>query len=180
MIKVDLKATSLEDFYAQIRSEHEKAHGKSYVAVHDAIQKLVPNERYIELGINQGATLAGACLHNPKSVHAYDLNLSNFKPYKHHFEGLAFDFKAIEASSTDESIVHECDVLYIDTIHVWTYLSKELNLWSPYVTKYIACHDTHAKQDMRKGIDNWLTKNTDWELIEHNTQSVGYSVIGRK
>jgi hypothetical protein len=171
---------NLTEFYQDISALHNKEHGKDYCKVHDEIASLVSGKRYIELGVNQGATLAAALLGGAKSVRAYDININRFDPQRKLFEDFAkdqeIDFVCKKASSLDHSIVEECDILYIDTLHVWKQLSKEIQLWWK-SAEIIICHDTNAKPDLRAGIDKTIKMNPYLTLIEHNKDNVGYSVI---
>jgi len=187
MINIDLAdCTSLIEFYKRITQGQISAHGTDYCRVHQAIEyALQPGDkRYVELGVNQGATLAAAMTIQGglRSCHAYDINLENFEPHRHLFErradknNLLFEVK--ERSSHDRGIVRECDVLYIDTVHKWTHVSVELQNWSGSVAETIIIHDTNSRQDIRQGIDSWV-KRAPWHVKEHNTQSVGYTILER-
>lgn len=174
---------TLEEFYEEIRNLHEKAHGVDYTLVHEAIRnRLRPDSRYLEFGVNQGATAAAALLVRPAAVSAVDIKLENFKPYMHLFTKFAVDygthFLAYEQNSINEGSGRISDVTYIDTDHRPSTLIKELVLHSKGTSEYIICHDTQANLDLYDVIHNFC-KSHPWRIEEHCEQNVGYTVIAR-
>ena len=177
--------TTLEEFYNDLRNAQEDpaGHGDNYCAVHDALTALMKDcESYKELGVKQGTTLAAVMLCNPKSIIAIDKSLKDYKPYKKLFDTYAvkndvqFNIKETDSCSfiaTSES----CDLLFIDTWHVYSQLKKELNAHYSFVNKYIVMHDTLAKKELRKAINEFLNKHTDWKIKEQNEQNVGYTTL---
>lgn len=172
---------TLEEFHAEIVKIQEEAHGNGYCDVHKAIQQYANGKRYIELGINQGATLAAAnlCKDGLQSCYAYDIHINRVQPYLHLFNKVGWKFIVKEASSIDRKILKECDVLYVDTLHKWHHMAKELNLWAPYVKETIICHDTKAIKQLKNGLNSWIKENNEWNLI-HIDINVGYSILERK
>ena len=101
MITVDLTHTkTLKDFYSEIKSAHQKAHGDLYVAHHDKMVELAAEcVSYRELGVMQGATDAAVVLAGIRDIHLIDINMSRFKPYKHLFESHVDTFHVVAESS---------------------------------------------------------------------------------
>ena len=59
MIKRDITATDLKDYYKQLYDMQSKRHGADYMIVHREIgRRLKDCDSYAELGIQQGTTLA--------------------------------------------------------------------------------------------------------------------------
>ncbi len=177
---------TLEQFYKEIRQLQSKAHGEDYADVHQEIVFHLRHKgpcSYRELGVNQGATAAIA-MHVSNHVRIYDINLSNFEPYRHLFEEFAklnnINFRAEQKSSLDTSTVEPVDVLYIDTLHQREHLLKELDLHSSSVRKSIICHDTQAKYEMFRGIEEWISRNPAWKIHYHHPKNVGYTTLVRK
>lgn len=173
--------TTLEKFYEQITKLHKQHHGDNYCDVHDAIREALSpyGKRYIELGINQGATLAAACLAGLESCHAYDLHIDRFNPYRHLFADLEFPFIAETGNSLKIKRRH-CDVLYIDTTHTKVQLAQELTYWAPFVSETIICHDTKSKSELHDVCVQFSEFNSKiWFVKERNTKSVGYTVLSR-
>ena len=77
MITVDLTHTkTLKDFYSEIKSAHQKAHGDLYVAHHDKMVELAAEcVSYRELGVMQGATAAAVVLAGIRDIHLIDIKV---------------------------------------------------------------------------------------------------------
>ena len=176
-----LQCNDLMEFYETIRKLHEKAHGKDYCAVHDEINSRVTDKKYIELGVNQGGTLAGALLQKPHTVYGVDRNIDYIEPYRQLMISFAdenkIDFRIKRGTSTNKKIIEECDILYIDTTHKWPTLKSELNAWNSIVNETIIIHDTHNCR-LQSRINKWVEDNPIWK-VTHNTQNVGYSILER-
>lgn len=86
--------------------------------------------------------LVEAC---PKKLTCYDINSKFYEEGKGNIEDVCnnknIDFKFIE-SDTLKLEIEKTDFLFIDTLHTYNQLYKELNLHSKNVNKYIALHDT--------------------------------------
>ena len=176
-------AKTLAEFYHELRGLQEKHSGDHYCAVHDALTGLMEDCKiYKELGVKQGTTLAAVMLTNPKLILAIDRSLDDYKPYKKLFETYAtennikFDIKETDSTSFISTAI-SCDLLFIDTQHVYSQLKKELNAHHAFVNKYIVMHDTHAKPEMLKAIEQFVEKNKKWKIKEINKQNVGYTVL---
>lgn len=70
------------------------------------------------------------------------------------------------------------DLLFIDTIHDYDQLTKELKLHSPWTSKYIIMHDT-VLHEMNEAINEFLTDNKDWKIKEIFTNNNGLVVLQR-
>ena len=183
MITVNLThIKTLKDFYSEIRSAHKKAHGDLYVAHHDKMMELATEcTSYRELGVNQGATAAAVVLAGIRDIHLIDINMSKFEPYKHLFESHVDTFNVVAESSIKNNPLNDrpVDMLLIDSLHNASHVKDELRVHAPSVKKYILFHDTNSINAIRKVVDNFVKDNPQWKLIEHFSQNVGYSLIGK-
>ena len=82
-----------------------------------------------------------------------------------------------QTSSLDYKF-RRCELLFIDTIHSYEQLSKELKLHSPHTTKYIIMHDTNMPET-QQAIREFLTGNTDWKFKEVFNNNNGLTVLQR-
>lgn len=82
----------------------------------------------------------------------------------------------------------ECtDLLFIDTLHTFDQLSKELNLHHGKVKKYMLMHDTtwhgetgeNGQGGLWKAIEEFLQNHAEWHLIERKTNNNGLTILGR-
>lgn len=189
MIKPDLThVTSIEQFYKEIVRIQQESHGIEYTAHHRALKKYVTECDIVkELGVCQGATLAGLILSNPKKLTGIDIDDRYFIPYKPLFDEYAqantIDFKFIKGSSIDPNLVTPVDLLHIDSYHVYNHLLNELITHAPLVNKYIVFHDTrHTKSasGLLKAIVHYITEiEQSWQIVDHYIINAGYTVIKR-
>lgn len=73
----------------------------------------------------------------------------------------------------------EVDLLFIDTLHTYEQLLKELELHGKKAKKYIIMHDTEIPE-MFKAISEYIKKNKEWKILEHKHNQYGLVVLGRK
>lgn len=190
MIKPDIShVKDIHEFYSEIKKQQSGAHGIEYIAHHDALIKCAKESETIkEIGVCQGATLAGLMLTNPKKLTGIDIMPKYFNPYKQHFVNYAqqnnIDFSYDVIDSTNPSCVSEVDLLHIDSLHTPEHLMKELKLHAPHVKKYIVFHDT-ANFKNAKGlfqtIAHYITYiEQKWKVVDHFIHRVGYTVIKRE
>lgn len=182
-ITIAQKSNSLDDYYSEIYKLHSNAHKPEYMLVHKAITNLIENcNSYTEFGVNQGATLAAAILKQPSKVRAYDIKLDNYSHASHLFNSYTeennIDYKIYEGDTLKIKI-DPVDLLYIDTLHRYDHLIKELNLHGNKVKKYIVCHDTFAQKGLHQACEEWVQKNPEWKIKEYCKVNVGYTVLER-
>ena len=173
----------LHQFYQDIRMLHEKEHGREYAKNHDLINEVVQGKIYKELGVMQGASLAGAILSGAKEAIAIDIDLSRILPYKRVFEKYSHEHLVkiyfIENDSTDINLSGGfCDVLHIDSKHTKNHCLKELAVHAPLVSEYIIFHDTNVK-GINDAVLEFLDKEA-WVLDVHIKENVGAMRIKRK
>jgi len=192
MIKPDLtsSASTLEDFYEQIKAAQQGSHGKEYIEHHKSLIECAndPEVNVIkELGVCQGATFAGLMMTKPKKLIGYDIASRYFNPYKHLFDDYAkqnnLDYEFHEMSSHDPKSVSHVDMLHIDSLHTPSHLGRELSMHAPKVRKYIVLHDTanfKGSTGLFKTIATYITELEQlWKIHTHYIHRVGYTVLER-
>lgn len=183
MISKEIPAQTLEEYYTKLCALQAGAHKETYLLVHDEIRRCVKNSSsYTELGINQGATLAAALLLDIPKVRAYDITLGWYNKAKMLFDEYAsthsVDYQVFEADSHSITI-EDTDVLYIDTLHKYEHLVKELQLHGHKVQRYIIFHDTHAAKGLKKAVTEYVAKNPVWNIVTDCTENVGFMTIAK-
>ena len=180
---------TLEEFNSEIRRQQEKAHGKGYTDIHDAIQKYLSNEDvYMELGTHQGGTASAAMLARPKSVIMVDIDPSRYykflSPIADSFcqaNGIGLEMK--NTSSIGLGSIANCDMLVIDSVHKADFMNKELALHGGNVNKYIIAHDTSVlmgrPNDILFQVLNKFAAKNNWKVIERGIVNAGYTVLKR-
>jgi hypothetical protein len=126
---------------------------------------------------------------NPKKMTSYDIaDPSAWGASIDDVYGLkgTTDYRFIKASTLDIEI-EETDLLFIDTIHTYDQVKKELELHSDKCLKYIIFHDTvtfakigeDGKEGIQKAIDELLLNNK-WEYELFKTNNNGLTILKRK
>jgi beta-1,4-mannosyl-glycoprotein beta-1,4-N-acetylglucosaminyltransferase len=101
-------------------------------------------------------------------------------------EGINFRFQ--QANVLDINI-EETDFLFIDTLHIYDQLSRELALHSPKVRKYIGLHDTeffankgevYGMEGLQRAIDEFIENNREWHIKEKWNRNNGLTILERK
>jgi len=184
-------ASTLEEFYEQIRSQQEdpKNHGPHYCSHHDLIKEFAPGcTSYKELGTHQGASAAAALLAGFKEVHFVDHTLEKYNWQKHLFEKYCeeneVDLNVYECSSIHHSTAVTTDVLMIDSLHDWSWTILELDHHAPLTKKHIIFHDTTTvngkPSNIWPGINMWCKVNADkWYVNRRNLENVGSTIVSR-
>lgn len=158
-------------------------------------------EHVTEFGIRDGSSLSSILLANPKKVNAYDIKLSVFsliEEYKKYAIDNNIDFNVYEADVLSINI-EETDMLFIDTLHTYNQLKKELEIHAKKVKKYIIFHDvvtfghqdeliySHAsdiiksqpkeKQGLMTAINEFLDNDKSFKIKEMFTNNNGLLVL---
>ena len=180
------RVNSLEEYNRVLYDAQENAHGSDYMLVHDEIKKhLIDCKSYTELGVNQGATLVTAMLEDIKKIRAYDIKLAAYNPAKKFFDEYTknngTDYEIFQAD-THKCVIDETDLMFIDTVHRYPHLTKELKLHGHKVRKYIVFHDTEISQGtpgLRVAVQEYVAANPEWTIITDCKIDVGFMTIKR-
>ena len=182
--------TTLEEFNSEIIRQQEEAHGEHYCAIHNAIKKYIKEcDSYMELGTHQGGTASTALLSNPKVVQLVDIDPSRYEKFlkpiaEKYSKDNNIDLKMVKESSISIKSTRKVDMLMIDSLHHPDHMIQELRLHQINTRKYIIAHDTsllHGKRDSRLyDCLQVFCLDYPWEIIERDTNNVGYTVLKRK
>ena len=159
-----------------------------------------------EMGTRFAISTYAFLIASPKKLVSIDLNYHFFKPYED--EIIMFskecntDFEFIEADVLKIDI-EKTDMLFIDTLHTYNQLSKELRKHEKNVTKWIVLHDTETfgyvdedfymnglvsdevknqfitKRGLYTALIDFLEENKNWKIKEHYTNNNGLTIIER-
>lgn len=89
------------------------------------------------------------------------------------------NFEFIKSSTLDITI-EETDLLFIDTLHTYDQLSKELFLHGNKAKKFIILHDTTSfSKELLPAIDEFLKNNTHWVRKEVFQNNNGLTILHR-
>lgn len=93
-------------------------------------------------------------------------------------EGIDFEFILGDTLVID---IEETDLLFIDTLHFYSQLTKELARHSDKAKKFIAMHDTESSpMEMWPAVNEFLQEHPEWGLYEHHPNNNGMTILKRR
>lgn len=114
--------------------------------------------------------------------------------------GIGFQFWQANDMHID---IEETDLLFIDSLHTYCHLTYELETFSPFVTKYIAMHDTsypwgnmddayyrgdyseypswydRTKRGLWPAVEDFLARHPEWTLHKRLLNNHGFTILKR-
>lgn len=154
-----------------------------------------------EMGVRWGSSTLAFIMAEPDKLVSYDIQstpeIQNI--LKESQQLINHDFILADTLNIE---IDNTELLFIDTLHTYNQLKKELELHSPKVSKYIILHDTttfgrvneviynHAssiiknlevnKTGLRTAMEDFLNENNDWEILMDKTNNNGLTILKRK
>lgn len=144
---------------------------RKYVSVGDLV---------VELGVRHVVSTWALLANKPKALVSVDI----IRPPEDRLEeaveaaleqGTKFEF--IHQDSIVIDLASPIDVLFIDTLHLYSHIVKELWRHSHNVQKYIIFHD-YLIPEVSACIHDFLY-NTEWDWAEINGEGTGLAVLKR-
>lgn len=136
------------------------------------VRKCVSTWAFVH-GLQNGASLTSIDIKHPSF---YDGDISQVEracKEKH------IDFKFIEADTTKIEI-DSVDFLFIDTLHTYDQLKKELELHGNKSNKYLAFHDTvSCETELMPAIHEFMRENPHWIERAHYKNNNGVLILER-
>jgi len=161
-------------------------------------------EHITEMGVRWVSSTWPFLLSNPKKMFSYDIvKLSQIDEVLNLCKDYEINYTFIEADVLKLEI-EETELLFIDTLHTYNQLTRELDLHSDKCSKYIILHDTtyfgehdetiynHAsneikniqtkKQGLWNAVIDFLEtdKGQIWEIKERFTNNNGLTILKNK
>lgn len=143
-------------------------------------------EKITEFGVRKGISTIAWLVCKPKKLISYDIKLL---PETGFLKFLAaenkIDFTLIEQDTLSAEI-EQTDLLFIDTFHSYTQLKQELALHMSKVNKCCILHDTasykivgedNKNPGIGQAIDEFLSNNKNWKVIEETSENCGLMVL---
>lgn len=157
-----------------------------------------------EMGVRFACSTWAFIEARPKKITCIDIRYDFFEPSEKWVKKMCEFYNIEFIWKTDDSLkieIEQTDLLFIDTLHTFNQLSKELEKHHKFVSKYIILHDTttfghidesiygHASNivksesvsstGLRPALNNFLTKYSEWKIKEDFTNNNGLTVIER-
>jgi cephalosporin hydroxylase len=98
------------------------------------------------------------------------------------------DVQLIKGSTLDIIDLPETDMILIDTLHTYDQVKAELQLHGNRSRKYLCFHDTelfadiaedHVSKGIWPAIEEFMTENPHWKLLERRRNNNGMTVLAR-
>jgi len=146
----------------------------------------------VEMGVRWVVSTWAFLAASPKNMISIDIdNPSKYNIPIEQLEEIAkqsgVPYKFIQGDTTKMEI-DECDLLFIDTWHVYDQLKKELELHGNKAKKYLIFHDTttfgekgeaEGHKGLQPAIDEFLQDNKHWSVKEVFTNNNGLTILER-
>lgn len=142
----------------------------------------------VEMGTRSGVSTIGLLSAQPKKLICIDnAHFPHVKEELLKVKGDT-DLEFIDADTLEVEIP-ECDVLFIDTLHTYEQLTKELARHAGQVKKCIAFHDTvtfgrtgehGGEKGLMHAVEDFLANTKGWEIHSHHTNNNGLLIIWRR
>lgn len=149
-------------------------------------------EHITEMGVRGIVSTFALLMGEPKRMISYDINVPVGIGAVIHWantDGIDFDFRL---GDTTQLTIGETDLLFIDTLHNYNQLKRELELHSDKARKYLIFHDTTSYEYIGESYDGkvdekgiWyaieeLIEEGKWEIKERYTNNNGLTILKRK
>lgn len=145
-------------------------------------------EHVTEMGFRIGTSFCALLLAQPRKLITYDIELPA-EPVQD-LLNVAGDTQCVfhEASTLDVEI-EPTDMLFIDTLHTYTQLKKELELHGNKSKKYLMFHDTVTfgkrgedgkEPGLMDAIAEFCLINPHWHVAKHDLNNNGLLILERK
>ena len=97
----------------------------------------------VELGVRGGVSTLALMSGHPSYMTSFDINpFGNAPLYRTFAAELGVNWNFVQENVLSTKSIHECDLLFIDTLHSYTQLSLELWLHAHKARRWIILHDT--------------------------------------
>ena len=184
MVKAEIVAADLAEFYVLLRAAQERAHGPDYCAHHGLIVDAAKEgcETYVELGTNQGCTLACALLAGFRWAFGVDISPGPFRAVEALFQADAKRCdQVVEVFGQDSRnpLGFPIDFLLIDSLHRPEHLRSELKVHGPFVRQQILAHDTTKYPELAVELERW-SKDNGWTVAIRESRGHGHMLLKRQ
>lgn len=161
-------------------------------------------ESVTEMGVRYGCSTWAFIEGRPKKLTCIDIDKDSFEPSEKYVSQLCDEYNINFNWITTDSLkveIEETDLLFIDTLHNYSQLIRELKLHESKVSKYIILHDTQTfgmrdegiyddsseiiknlsteKHGLIPALQDFLQENKNWKIKEVFTNNNGLTILQR-
>ena len=144
------------------------------------------------MGVREGSSTRAFLYAAPERLVSYDLHINGaVNAWFNYAKSTGFNYSYVKGN-TLEIQIENTELLFLDTLHNYDQLKRELELHSHSVEKYIVFHDTvsfgevgesysgeKGLQGIRLAIDEFLSDHPEWKMIHEAKNCNGLIVIER-
>lgn len=145
-------------------------------------------ESVTEFGFRHGASFSALLMGHPLKATTYDLEFrpQDIKRFMDLNLKTQLSFKKEDTTTCD---IEETYFLFIDTLHTYSHLCKELERHHSKVKKYIGFHDTHTYRNIGEdqttpglmaAIELFMQAQPNWEIVYSTDECNGLLILEKK
>lgn len=175
----------IDSFFQAIKDLKRRGPSAKYVAPFMDIfyeYGLKCNGHIVELGVEYVNSAWAWLKVKPKKITLCDIYLNlarhRLETYKELCKENGVELVLENKSSLDITI-KDVDLLFIDSNHSYHHVSKELELHSEAVNKFILLHDHIKFPDVKKATDDFLKMNNKWKVHKTLDEWPGLNILER-
>ena len=147
-------------------------------------------EHVTEMGVRHGISTVAFLSSAAKAVVSYDIREEPEVAMLRELCRQAERDWVFHLEDSRQCTIAETDLLFIDTYHYYEHLRTELDRHGASARKFIVMHDTEIykyrsteDRDDQRGlmtaIEEFLTSNPEWFMLEHFTNQYGLTILQR-
>lgn len=144
-------------------------------------------EHVTEMGFRHGASFCALLMGKPKKLITYDLVIP--KEIIPIFDEIKGETEIhLYADNTLSIEIEPTDLLFIDTLHTYSQLKKELELHGDKAKKYLVFHDTETfgnkgedgfEKGLKDALDEYMIETGKWKIFKHYPNNNGLTILER-
>ena len=205
---VNWTANTLNELYNSYMSEED--HSSWYLDELSNLASLDGVNTITEFGIFQGHSITAFLRGNPKKIIGYDIETDKieYDVLKKFAQEKNIELQIHNGNCLNINI-EETDLLFLDSIHYYEHVQKELDLHASKVKKYIVVHDVNYPYDkqvlvwryvsdgskrptselipatakyrkVRQAVEEFIKQNKQWNLYKDINEKSGMMILCRK
>ena len=144
-----------------------------------------------EFGVRWVVSTYAFMMGKPKVLRSYDLEPienygidSDYLKFLAYHNGIDFQFSVGNTLTLD---IEKTDLLFIDTLHTYGQLKRELEIHNSKVNKFMILHDTetfglngeNGEVGLWPAVEEFLNMNLNWVLEKRYTNNNGLTILKR-